>query len=98
TCYACHVEPIGGKQGAPLFLAACAICHEAEPRATMVPDLAVARGHRDADFWRKWISEGKDKTLMPAFADEKGGPLGDAQIESLVQYALSHFPTDPGKQ
>jgi cytochrome c5 len=94
TCYTCHVEPIGGKQGAALFQAACAICHEAEPRATMVPDLMVPREKRDADYWRKWIAEGREKTLMPAFHEKHGGPLGEAQVESLVQFALKQFPTE----
>jgi hypothetical protein len=97
ACYSCHVEPIGGKKGAPLFQAACSICHEAEPRATMVPDLMMPREKRDADYWRKWIREGRDKTLMPGFAESLGGPLGDDQIESLVEFALKHFPTEPAK-
>lgn len=95
TCYSCHVEPIGGKQGEKLFQAACAICHEAEPRASMVPDLSVAKERRDADFWRRWISEGKEQTLMPAFHEKHDGPLSTAQVESLVEYGLRHFPTEP---
>jgi len=97
ACYSCHVDPIGGKQGALLYQAACTICHEAEPRATMVPDLMMAREKRDADYWRTWIAEGREKTLMPAFSEKHGGPLGDAQVESLVQYALKQFPTEPTK-
>jgi cytochrome c5 len=97
TCYTCHVEPIGGKRGALLYQAACTICHEAEPRATMVPDLMMPKEKRDANYWRTWIREGRDKTLMPAFAETHGGPLGDDQIESLVEFALKHFPTEPAK-
>ncbi len=98
ACYQCHVEPIGGKQGALLYQAACTICHEAEPRATMVPDLMQPKEKRDADYWRKWINEGREKTLMPAFSEKYGGPLGEAQIESLVQYALKQFPTEPARE
>lgn len=97
ACYSCHVEPIGGKQGALLFDAACAICHEANPRAEMVPDLRSARGPRDAAFWRTWITEGREKTLMPAFGEHQGGPLSEAQIESLVVWALKSLPTEPAK-
>jgi mono/diheme cytochrome c family protein len=95
TCYSCHVDPIGGKQGEKLFNAACAICHEANPRATMVPDLKVAKEPRDAAYWRKWIGEGKEGTLMPAFHEQHGGPLSNAQVESLVEFGLRHFPTAP---
>lgn len=94
-CAACHVAPTVGKTGGELFQLACGICHTAEHRASMVPDLAVAREPRDADYWRKWISEGKERTLMPAFAQAKGGPLTTEQIESLVAFALKNLPTEP---
>lgn len=94
-CATCHVAPIGTKTGAELFQAACTICHVAPRRASMVPDLLVARDHRDAAFWRKWIGEGKEQTLMPAFAQDHGGPLTPAQIESLVDFAVRNLPTEP---
>jgi len=95
ACYSCHVEPIGGKQGERLYQAACSICHDAEPRATMVPDLMTVREPRDAAWWRSWIGEGRANTLMPGFAEQHGGPLSDAQVESLVEFALGRFPTAP---
>ena len=61
----------------------------------MVPDLMVVREPRDAAFWQRWITEGKDRTLMPAFAREKGGPLSAEQIASLVEYAMKTFPSKP---
>jgi mono/diheme cytochrome c family protein len=94
-CASCHVQPAIGKSGAELFQAACGICHQAANRAGMVPDLTVVREARDAEFWRRWIAEGKDRTLMPAFAREKGGPLTTEQIASLVEYAMRQFPTQP---
>lgn len=94
-CAACHAEPAAGKTGAPLFMAACAVCHISERRAGMVPDLLVAREPRDAAYWRKWISEGREQTLMPAFSTKHGGPLSDDQIESLVSYLLENLPTRP---
>ena len=60
----------------------------------MVPDLLVARDQRDAAWWRGWITDGKDGTLMPAFGKTHDGPLTDAQIDSLVEFALSHLPTE----
>lgn len=97
TCAQCHVEPIGAKTGQDLFHAACAICHFASQRATMVPDLLTANTPRDADYWRKWISEGREGSLMPGFAQKHGGPLTDEQIESLVKFALERLPTQPRK-
>jgi mono/diheme cytochrome c family protein len=94
-CAKCHALPAGTKTGGELFLAVCAICHVSPHRATMVPDLLVARAHRDAAYWRKWIAEGREQTLMPAFAQERGGPLTAAQIESLVEFALKQLPTEP---
>jgi cytochrome c5 len=96
-CAACHVQPAIGKTGAELFQAACGICHQAAHRAGMVPDLMVAREPRDAAFWQRWITEGKDRTLMPAFARENGGPLTTEQIASLVEYAMRQFPTKPAQ-
>ena len=63
----------------------------------MVPDLLVARETRDATYWTKWISEGREGSLMPAFAATHGGPLSDAQIASLVEFALRQLPTAPRK-
>ena len=94
-CASCHVAPTVGKMGAELFHTACAICHEAEHRASMVPDLMLARERRDAAYWQRWISEGKEGTLMPAFAKRHQGPLTDEQILSLVEYALARLPTEP---
>jgi mono/diheme cytochrome c family protein len=94
-CAKCHLEPAKGKSGAELFMAACGVCHFSANRSTIVPDLLVARSHRDAAFWRQWITEGKEGTLMPAWSKQKGGPLTDEQIDSLVQYAVQMFPTEP---
>jgi cytochrome c553 len=85
-CAACHVQPTLGRKGEPLYTAACGICHDAEHRASMVPDLKALAKPTDAPYWRSWITHGKPGSLMPAFAKLAGGPLDDAQIESLVDY------------
>jgi cytochrome c553 len=98
-CASCHVTPTVGKEGAALFAAACTICHTDEKhRASFVPDLWSVREKRDARYWAKWIGEGKEGTLMPAFAKQHGGPLSDEQIDSLVTFALRHLPTEPEKK
>jgi mono/diheme cytochrome c family protein len=95
ACASCHAAPTAGKTGESLFQAGCAICHEAPNRATMVPDLRVAKTARDHDFWIAWITNGKPGTLMPAFAQSQGGPLNDQQIQSLADYLTEHFPSQP---
>ncbi len=97
-CARCHAEPAAGKRGQELFFAVCTVCHLAPLRASMVPDLLEPKESRDAADWRKWIGEGKDGTLMPAFAAAQGGPLTGEQIESLVAYALERLPTEPTKR
>ena len=94
-CASCHVAPAVGKKGAELFVAACGICHTAPNRASMVPDLMQPTVKRDAAYWETMIREGRDKTLMPAFEQARGGSLDDGQIKSLVAYLLENLPTEP---
>lgn len=86
NCASCHLIPAFGKSGANLYKAACAICHDSPHRATMVPDLHHLNKETNADYWREWITNGKEGTLMPAFAATQGGPLDEEQINSLVDY------------
>jgi mono/diheme cytochrome c family protein len=94
SCVQCHVIPAVGKTGEELFRTACVICHTPAGRASMVPDLFTARSHRDAAWWRDWITHGRDGSLMPAFG-KPSGILSEPEIESLVEFALSHLPTEP---
>jgi cytochrome c553 len=91
-CVSCHLVPTFGKSGQALYQAACGICHEAEHRATMVPDLHALKTEIDTNYWRTWVTYGKAGTLMPGFAATEGGPLSDAQINSLVTYLVTAFP------
>ncbi len=92
-CAKCHVNNIQGKYGKPLFDSVCALCHEAEQRATMVPDLHNLKTPTNDEFWRTWIAHGKPGSLMPAFATSDGGPLTDIQIASLAAYLNSVIPS-----
>ena len=93
-CARCHTDYAEEKFGRDLYLGACEICHDAEHRASMVPDLRVADESRDASYWREYITDGVEGSLMPAFANEKGGILSDEQIESLVKF-LVETPLEP---
>lgn len=92
-CASCHLPNIEGKYGQQLFASVCAICHEAEHRASMVPDLHNLTVPTDAEFWRTWITAGKAGSLMPAFATSQGGPLNDMQIASLAAYLNAAYPS-----
>jgi mono/diheme cytochrome c family protein len=91
-CANCHAKPGEGKYGQQLFATVCAVCHEAEHRATMVPDLHNLKDPTSEEFWRTWIASGKAGTLMPAFATAQGGPLNDMQIASLAAYLNAIIP------
>ncbi len=91
-CRSCHVDQGTGKFGRELYLADCAICHEAPERAAMVPDLHVPQGPRGLSYWHRWIEHGHPGSLMPAFAQSEGGPLSQEQVNSLVSYLVKDFP------
>jgi mono/diheme cytochrome c family protein len=91
-CASCHLQPALGKMGAELYRSICSICHEAEHRAEMVPDLAHLKVPTDAKFWEQSLRIGKPGTLMPAFSKPFGGPLTTEQIQSLVTYLTERFP------
>jgi mono/diheme cytochrome c family protein len=94
-CANCHSTPAVGLTGAELYRAACAICHEAEHRASMVPDLA-AKPHGGAAYWSQWIRIGKPGSFMPGFDRSYTGPLTEPQILSLIRYLEGRFPPTPG--
>lgn len=94
-CGDCHATPAAGKLGEPLYQVACGICHEAEHRAQMVPDLKNLPHPTDRAFWQHWITHGKADSLMPAFAKDQGGPLDNEQIQSLADFLTTRFPSKP---
>jgi len=94
-CISCHAAPAAGRQGAELYVAVCGVCHEAEHRASMVPDLRNLNHSTDRIYWKVWAAQGKVGTLMPGFSKALGGPLDDDQIESLADYLASHIPSRP---
>jgi len=92
-CASCHMQQGQYRYGKDLFDADCGICHEAEHRATMVPDLHNLKVPTNEDFWRTWIAHGKPGTFMPAFSQGDGGPLSDMQIASLAAYLNAAIPS-----
>lgn len=87
NCAACHVTPAKGRMGGELYAAACGICHDAGARqGSMVPDLHHLKKATDFNFWKNAIANGVTNSMMPAFAVGNGGPLTEAQINSLANY------------
>jgi mono/diheme cytochrome c family protein len=92
-CASCHVKNVSNHYGQDLFNNVCGICHTAQNRATMVPDLSKLKVPTNREFWRTWITYGKPGSLMPAFANSQGGPLTDMQIASLAAYLNAIYPS-----
>ncbi|HZV34853.1 MAG TPA: DUF1573 domain-containing protein [Verrucomicrobiae bacterium] len=90
-CAKCHVDKGRGLMGKKLYVASCGICHEANPRATMVPDLHALPHPTDYAYWKQIISEGKPHTMMPGFSNKHGGPLTDEQVDSLAKVLNEAF-------
>jgi hypothetical protein len=61
-----------------------------------VPDLKNLKHPTNAEHWKKWIASGRVGSMMPAFAKAEGGPLDEAQIDSLVHFLTSTIPSGPG--
>ena len=91
-CASCHVEKAKGKHGLELYAAACGICHDAEHRGSMVPDLRIAKTGRDVNYWQSWIAAGRKGSLMPPFAQANGGPFTDEQVKALSVFLTSNPP------
>ena len=92
-CVKCHLQPAFGKSGAALYRVACGICHDSPHRATMVPDLSTLKIDGTTNYWHNIVAHGKPGTLMPASAATEGGPLDDAQIDSLVAFLQTKYPS-----
>jgi len=75
-CAACHGAPAAqSKSGDALYGAICVMCHGA-------PQSLKTRGRTEL---RRWIVTGNPARGMPGYAQSVGGPLSQAQIESLVE-------------
>ena len=86
NCIECHVKPTHKKYGMTLYESACGICHASEQRASVVPDLTEKIKNESKEYWREWITKGKEDGLMPGFAASEGGPLSGSQISTLVNH------------
>lgn len=87
ACASCHVEKGKGELGAKLYEADCAICHGSKAEFKPGADITDASMmEHDIKSWKKIITEGIPNSNMPAFGTKSKGPLGEDEIESLVDY------------
>lgn len=90
-CATCHVSAGVGKTGKALFQADCAMCHGATAQGNHSAGPALVGFDYENDTiakrMRGIIANGSPNTpQMPPFAKAQGGPLNDAEIDSLVQF------------
>jgi mono/diheme cytochrome c family protein len=76
--------------GAQLFAENCAVCHGANGEGRVGVELSKDWPSIRPDLLVKSaIEEGVPGSPMPAWSQENGGPLTDAEIEALTLYILS---------
>ena len=101
-CSAPHGQPRSGSEVlapnevlefGPLFSENCAACHGAEGRGGAAIALAnpVYLAIADDASIRKVIAQGVPGTAMPAFAQNAGGMLTDAQIDVIAKEIRSRW-------
>jgi len=87
------------RRGAQLYAGQCAPCHgdEGQGMANVGPALNSKSflERYDDEAIRAAIRDGRPTTIMPAFAQEKGGPLRDNEIEDLVAFIRNWEKTAP---
>jgi mono/diheme cytochrome c family protein len=88
-CASCHVQRGEGKMGEELFLADCGMCHGMNAAGGVAPGL-LKLDHETPQY-RQWVRDTiangmPQNPSMPPFSKQHGGPLSDAQIDSLVNY------------
>jgi len=86
-CAACHVAPAKGKVlGPDIYMAVCVMCHGEGAKGAYAPSLLEINNE---DVLSELIANGTGTHHMPAFAQEKGGPLTQKQISVLAKWIIS---------
>jgi mono/diheme cytochrome c family protein len=82
------------SEGAVIFQSNCEACHGEEAVGGFGWPLAKEwPGTNPAAFIRQVVEEGIDGTIMPAWSQQSGGPLSEAQIQDVTAYILSLSPS-----
>ncbi|MGQ0645583.1 MAG: DUF1573 domain-containing protein [Elusimicrobiota bacterium] len=89
SCASCHADRGRGRTGEALYQADCAMCHEHHKIGRRLAPPAEEMASRSEAALDRAVREGLPGTSMPAFHSSRGGPLNDAEIESLVRFLKS---------
>ncbi len=80
-------------EGAALYGQNCAMCHGDQGQGRVGARLSKSFSGIRADLSvRSVIVNGISGTVMPAWAQSKGGPLSDSEIDNLTAYLLTLAP------
>lgn len=89
-CAKCHVDQGKGMMGDDLFFADCVMCHQPEPpKHKSVGGSLTPRNYGDpavVQAVKRATCYGTQSGAMPGFLDKVGGPLTEAQIDSIIEY------------
>ncbi len=88
-CAECHVEKGRGKAGQLLFQGDCAMCHGQNGQGAVAKNLLQGDFNDSAHvaYLRQVLAEGSPNTpTMPPFSQAKGGPLNEAEMDSLINF------------
>jgi hypothetical protein len=79
-CRECHVDQGRGVKGWDLFKADCFMCHNAGKNSSL-----TEMSRKPEKYLIRIIREGVENTVMPGWEKKSGGPLDDAEINSLIE-------------
>lgn len=86
-CASCHFDPAKGQTtGIAIYNAVCVMCHGVNAQGAYAPALV---GHHELDILSTLIANGTGTHHMPAFSQDKAGPLSPQQIKSLAKWIIS---------
>lgn len=89
-CMTCHVIPGRAAFGRDLYLASCGMCHGDERHAPVHNAAAITGSNylrfTSDDRVLASLAGGTGNPMMPGFHVDRGGPLSDSQIQSLMNY------------
>lgn len=84
------------ERGGELFVENCAVCHGTDGQGRIGAALDEFPGIDPGAAMRQTIANGIDGSVMPAWSEDRGGPLTDQDIDDIVAYiALAIGGTEP---
>ena len=85
-CSGCHVEKGNNKLSAELYRADCSMCHGAGKSASPLSKMSK----KPKDYLTNAIRNGVEGSSMPGWDSKSKGPLGDDEINSLVDLIINY--------